>query len=125
MNYLRSLFLNFLVVFFVDRVIPGIEVMNYENVPNIGADILFSLVLGFLNASVFFFLALMEFQITDLKLGLCNFVITFGAFVTISLVPFGVQALTAAGVFFGSVVVWVVAFITNHLEWRHYQQMRK
>ncbi|MBU6447014.1 MAG: phage holin family protein, partial [Verrucomicrobia bacterium] len=90
MNYLRSLFLNFLIVFFIDRVSPGVEIQNYENVPNIGADIFFSLVVGFLNASVYFFFTLLELPITNLKLGITTFIISFGAFLIIALVPFGV-----------------------------------
>jgi hypothetical protein len=51
MNYLRSFFLNVLIVFFVIRVMPGIKIDFFENVPNIGMDILVSLIVGFLNSS--------------------------------------------------------------------------
>ncbi len=120
MNYLRSLFLNFLIVFFIDRVAPGVEIQNFENVPNVGADILFALVVGFLNASVFFFLALLELTITHLKLAIVTFVISFGAFIIIAIVPFGVRVVSPWGLFIGGFVVWAVAFMTNHLEWKHY-----
>jgi uncharacterized membrane protein YvlD (DUF360 family) len=122
MNYLRSLFLNFLIVFFVDRVIPGIHVNEFENVPNIGADILFSLIVGFLNASIFFFFALLDLTITDLKLALFAFIISFGAFLIIAIVPFGVQILNAWGILLGGGIVWGVSVLTNHLEWKHYQK---
>jgi uncharacterized membrane protein YvlD (DUF360 family) len=121
MNYLRSLFLNFLIVFFVDRAIPGIHIDNFENVPNIGADILFSLIVGFLNASVFFFLALLELTITPLRLALMTFIISFGAFAIISVVPFGIQVLSPLGFFLGSTLVWAIALLTNFLEWKHYK----
>lgn len=121
MSYLRSLFLNFLIVFFVDRVAPGVEITNYEQVPNIGADILFSLIVGFLNASIFFFFALLEMKITDLKLGLISFIVSFGAFLTIAIIPFGVRVVNPWGVIIGGGIVWFVAFLTNHLEWKHYK----
>jgi uncharacterized membrane protein YvlD (DUF360 family) len=121
-NYLRSLFLNFLVVFFVDRVIPGIHVANFENVPDIGDDILFSFLVGFLNASIFFFFALLGLKITDAKLAIASFVISFGSFLLIALFPFGVQVLNAWGVIFGGAIVWGVSLLTNHLEWKHYQK---
>lgn len=124
MNYLRSFFLNFLIVFFIDRVAPGVEIQNFENVPNIGADILFSLVVGFLNASVFFFFALMEARITNFKLGLMNFIISFGAFILIAVVPFGVRVVSVWGVLIGGLVVWAVAFMTSHLEWKHYENLK-
>lgn len=123
MTYLRSLLLNFLIVFFVDRASPGIQIQNYENVPNIGADILFSLVVGFLNASVYFFFALMESKITLLKMGLITFIVSFGAFIVIAIVPFGVRVVNPLGVIIGGTVVWIVAFVTNYLEWKNYNKV--
>jgi len=118
MNYIRSLFLNFLIVFFIDRVVPGIQVASYEQVPNIGADILFALAVGFLNASVYPFFAILEISTTKLKLALFNFIISFVSFGAIALVPFGVQA-TIGGVFLAGAIVWIVAFFTNYLDWQH------
>lgn len=123
MNYLRSFFLNFLIVFFIDRVAPGVSIESFEQVPNIGADILFSLILGFLNSSIFFFLALLELTITDLKMAIISFVISFGAFIVIAIVPFGVRVVSPWGVIIGGLVVWGVAVLTNHLEWKHYKQV--
>lgn len=119
MNYLRSLFLNFLVVFFVDRVAPGVQVMSYEQVPNIGADILFAAIVGFLNATVFFFLALLEIPITRMKLALFTLIISLGAFLAIAIIPFGVRVVNGWGVLIGGGLVWLVAYITNYLEWRY------
>jgi uncharacterized membrane protein YvlD (DUF360 family) len=118
MNYLRSLFLNFLTVFFVDRVAPGIQIDSFEQVPNIGADLLFSLILGFLNATVFPFLAILELKPTPMKMGLATFVITFVGFIAIAIFPFGVRVVGPIGVLIGGGIVWVVAFFTNYLEWK-------
>ena len=122
MNYVRSLFLNFLIVFFIDRAAPGITIESYEQVPNIGADILFSLIVGFLNASIFFFLAILELKITNFKLALFSFVISFAAFITIAIIPFGVRVVSPWGVIVGGGVVWIVSFFTNYLEWKHYEK---
>lgn len=118
MNYVRSLFLNFLIVFFVDRISPGIDIVYYESVPDIGADIIFSLIVGFLNASIYPFLAILEINVTKLKLAIFSFVISYAAFGAIALVPFGVQA-TLVGLLFGGTIVWIVSFFTNYLEWQH------
>lgn len=123
MNYLRSFFLNFLIVFFVDRVMPGVEINSYENVPNIGADILFSLIVGFLNSSIFFFLVILELSITRLKMAVFGFVISFGAFLIISILPFGVQVVNAWGVILGGGLVWFVSYLTNYLEYKHYKKI--
>jgi hypothetical protein len=121
MNYLRSLFLNFLIVFFVDRVAPGVQIASFEQVPNIGADILFALVVGFLNATIFFFLALLELSITHLKMAIMSFVVSFGAFTAIAIFPFGVRVVNPWGVIIGGGIVWGVACLTNHLEWKYYK----
>ena len=118
MSYFRNFLLIFLVVFFIDRAAPGMEISYFEQVPNIGADILFSAVVGFLNASVFPFYAIFEIKVTKLKLALLTFILSFGAFLLIAIVPFGVRAVSAWGVIIGGVVVWVVAFIGNYLEWQ-------
>jgi uncharacterized membrane protein YvlD (DUF360 family) len=117
MNYLRSLFLNFLVVFFVDRMIPGIQISQFEDVPNVGADILFSLIVGFLNASIFPFYAIMEIPFSVLKLAIISFFISFGAFTVIAFIPFGVQAVSFWGVLLGGFIVWGTACLCNYLEW--------
>ncbi len=123
MNYLRSFFLNFLIVFFIDRVSPGLEIDNFENVPNIGADILFALIIGFLNSSIFFFLALLELSITNLKIVVMSFIVSFSAFIIIAIVPFGVRVVSPWGVIIGGGVVWGVALMTNLLEWKHYKNV--
>jgi uncharacterized membrane protein YvlD (DUF360 family) len=116
MNYLRSLFLNFLVVFFVDRMGPGMSIDSYEQVPNIGADILFSAILGFLNASVFPFFFILELKPTKLKIGIITFIISYAAFIVIAIIPFGVRVESATGVIVGGLIVWAMAFFTNSLE---------
>lgn len=118
MNYFRSLFLNFLVVFFVDRVAPGIEVDSFEKVPNIGADLLFSFVVGLLNASVFPFLAILELNPTRLKMAVGTFAITALGLMTISIFPLGVRVVSVAGGVIGGAIIWGVAYLTNYWEWK-------
>ena len=120
MTYLGSLFFNFLVVFFVDRVIPGVEVTLYEGVPNIGADLFFALAVGFLNATIFPLMAVLELRVTRWKIALATFLISFSSFGVISAVSFGVEVVNFSGFFFGGLIVWVTACLTNYLEWQHY-----
>lgn len=121
MNYIRSLFLNFLVVFFVDRVIPGIEISSFEQVPNIGADILFAAIVGFLNASIFPFHAIMEIPFSKSRLALFSGIISFGGFIVVAMVPFGISVNSFSGAFVGGCIVWVTSYFCNYLEWRHDQ----
>lgn len=119
MTYLRSFLINFLFVFFIDRVSPGIEIIYFEQVPDIGADLLFSILVGFLNASVFPFFSLLEIPVSKMKIAIFTFVITFTAFGIISVVPFGVKIVNPAGLFLGGSLVWIVAYASNYLEWKH------
>lgn len=102
---------------------PGVQIATFEQVPNIGADILFSLILGFLNASVFYFLSLLELSITHLRLALTTAIISFGGFLTIALVPFGVQVTGFTGFLLGGGLVWLVAYVTGYLEWKQAQKI--
>jgi uncharacterized membrane protein YvlD (DUF360 family) len=112
-----------LTVFFVDRVAPGVEISYYEQVPNIGADILFSLVVGFLNASIFFFFVILELDITKFKLALFSFCVSFLAFIAIAIFPFGVRVVNPLGVIVGGGIVFAVSYFTNYLEWKHYKKV--
>ena len=118
MTYLRSLFLNFLIVFFVNRVLPGIEISSYEQAPNIGADLLFSAIVGFLNATIFPTLVLFEAHLTSLKIGVLALIISYGAYILAGIFQWGMH-LTAGGVFFGGLIVWIVSFFANYLEMKH------
>ena len=119
MTYLRSFLINFLFVFFIDRVSPGIEIIYFEQVPDIGADLLFSILVGFLNASVYPFFSLLELPVSKMKIAIITFAITFTLFGIIAVVPFGVRIVNPAGLFVGGSLVWIVAYISNYLEWKH------
>ena len=119
MTYLRSFVINFLFVFFIDRVTPGIEIVYFEQVPDVGADILFSVIVGFLNASVFPFLSLLELKISKMRLAILTFILSFGSFGVISVLSFGVSITAPAGFFVGGTLVWIVAYFSNYLEWKY------
>lgn len=119
MTYLRSLFINFLVVFFANKVVPGVEISTYQDVPNIGADILFSAIVGFLNSAIFPGLFILNLKPTLLKMGVIGFVISFGSYLMLSMMSFGVQILSAGGVIFAGLLVFIGSFITNYLEYKH------
>jgi uncharacterized membrane protein YvlD (DUF360 family) len=105
-------------VFFIDRVGPGMEIDYFEQVPNIGADLLFAAIVGFLNASVFPFLAILELTVSRLKLALFTGVISYGSFAVIAVIPFGVQVVNFWGFLVGGSLVWAVAYTANYLEWQ-------
>ncbi len=120
MNYFRSIFFNFLAVFFINRVSPGLQIVYFEQVPNVITDLLFSLILAFFNATVFPFLSILELNPTKCKIGLMTAIISYGAFFIVSIAPFGVQVTSPLGVLIAGTFIWLVAFFTNYLEFKSY-----
>lgn len=113
MTFLRSLFFNALAVFIVDRMIPGVEIDTFENLPNIGADFLFALIVGFLNALIFPTLSVVNVQPTFSRIAVVAFFFSFGSFVMIYFLHLGVMATNFEGVFIGGSIVWAVSVLTN------------
>lgn len=122
MTYLRSFVINLIIIFLINRIVPGVEVGTYQQVPNIGADLLFSAIVALLNASVFPVLASAELDPGPRTLAVVTFLISFAAYITIAIFPFGVQAVTPFGVILASTVTWVSGFLTNYFEWRQEHQ---
>lgn len=118
MTYLRSLFLNFLIVFFAARVVPGIQIQFFENVPNIGADIVFASVVGFFNSIIVPVMVGLNVRVTNLKILIFSFLVSFLGFFLIGIFNFGVKA-SFSGVIFGGLLVGVCSFFTNFLEFKH------
>ncbi len=118
MNFFRSFLFNFLIVFFVDWISPGVEIVYFSGVKDIGSEFIFSLLVGFLNASICPILFGLQFKVTVFRLALLTFAVSYASFILIAYVPFGIRA-NVVGVLIGGTLVWVMALITNYLEWRH------
>lgn len=119
MTYLKSLFLNFLTVFFADHIIPGIQIEYYTKLPHIGGDIIFAASIGFLNSLIFPILRLVT-DPSHFKIGLISFIISFGAYSIVNLLPIGVHLDTAGAYLWCGGVVWFVSYLTNHMEYRRW-----
>jgi len=118
MTYLRSLFINFLIVFFVVKVIPGVILHSFEDAPNIGADILFSVIVGFLNSIIVPALVGLNVTISYLKIAIIGFVISFLSFIIIGIFNIGISA-NVMGIIIGGLLVWIFSYFTNYLELKH------
>ena len=122
MTYLRSLFLNFLIVFFINNVMPGIKITNFENVPNIGYDIMFAVIVGFLNASVFLVVILFEIKHVLQVIVSIAFLISFLSYGIIAYFDFGIKVTTFSAFFWSALIVFLVSVFSNHLEYKHIQK---
>jgi uncharacterized membrane protein YvlD (DUF360 family) len=116
MNYLKSLSLNFFIVFFADYLLPGIEVTHHSRLPSIEGDLIFAACLGFLNSLIYPVLRLLKQEPSLLKLALVALILNFGAYGVIKILPVGITVITIEGYLFAAVVVTVGSFLTNFFE---------
>ena len=122
MTYLKSLFFNFLVVFFANHILPGIEVVNQTKLPHFGGDFPFALALGFLNSLIYPVLKLLG-QLTMLRIAMIALILNFAVYALLKIFSFvGIQIQTVEGYIFASTVVALGSFITNFLELKRHHK---
>jgi len=123
MNYLKSLFFNFLIVFFANHLLPGIDVVMQKKLPDVGGDLLFAIGLGLLNSLICPVLKLINKRSSViLQLVLTILVLNFTAYALLKLLPFGIRISTWEGYFFPAMIVSIVSFVTNFLEIRRHHR---
>ncbi|PIS02762.1 MAG: hypothetical protein COT85_01650 [Chlamydiae bacterium CG10_big_fil_rev_8_21_14_0_10_42_34] len=123
MYYLKSLVLNFLVVFFADHILPGIEVTDQTRLPHIGGDLIFAAALGLLNSLIYPILKMIKHDASTMKIVLFSVILNFAAYGIVKLLPLGIQVLSVEGYLFAAVVVALGGFLTNFFEMK--RQLRK
>jgi hypothetical protein len=118
MNYLKSLFFNFLTVFFANYALPGIEIVHQTKLPYIGGDFLFAIGVGILNSLIFPVLKLLErpTNIKQISLSACG--IAFGSYTILKFAPIGIEITSIPGFFLASTAVGLGGFLTSFFEMR-------
>ncbi len=119
MNYLKSLVINFLVVFFSDHVLPGIEVVNQTKLPHIGGDLILAISLGLLNSLIYPALRLTRSEPSGLKIALVALILNFTAYGLVKLIPMGVLVTSVDGYILAAAIVAIGSFLTNFFEMKH------
>ncbi|MBN1914502.1 MAG: phage holin family protein [Parachlamydiales bacterium] len=120
MTYFKSLFFNFLTVFFVNHVIPGIDIAYYSKLPDIGGDIIFAFILGFLNSMIVPLCLLLHIRISLFRIGLASFLITFLGYALVNMMPGDIRVATFGAYIWASLVVWFASYFTNYLEYKRH-----
>jgi uncharacterized membrane protein YvlD (DUF360 family) len=115
MNYLKSLSINFLVVFFADHILPGIEV-THTKLPHIGGDLILALILALLNSLIYPTLKLIKSHVSALKIALIAFILNFATYGIAKMLPIGLTLTSVEGYILVSTIVTLGSFITNYLE---------
>jgi hypothetical protein len=118
MNYLKSLFFNFLIVFFADHTLPGIETVAQAKLPHLGGDLLFALGLGFLNSLIYPILKFTGRIRCIPHIALAAIVLNFVSYAILKILPIGIHITSLQGYFLGVLVVSIGSFILNFFEMR-------
>lgn len=119
MYFLKMLFYNFLIVFFANHILPGIEVTSQTKLPHVGGDLLFAIALALLNTSIFPILKLVKQEPTRVRIALVAVILNFLVYAVIKLLPVGIHVMTVEGYFAAAVVVTVGSFVTNFFTMKH------
>lgn len=120
MNYLKSLVINFLVVFFSDHILPGIQVMDQTKLPHLGGDFILAIALGLLNSLIYPVLKLIRNEPSALKIALVAFILNFTAYGLVKVIPIGISVNTVEGYILVSAIVTIGGFLTNYFEMKRY-----
>lgn len=121
MTYIKCLFLNFLIVFFVNHVLPGIEPGEHK-LPHIGPDLIFAFVLGVLNSLIYPVLKVIPPGPTISKIVVGAIVLNLVAYAIMKFVSLGIQITGIESFLIAAGVVSFGSIVTNFMEMKHAQQ---
>ena len=116
MRYLKNLFFCFLIVFFANHVLPGISVSDQTKLPHLGGDLLFAVILGFLNSLVYPVLKLIHQHPSIIRMGIVSLVLNLIAYAILKLLPIGIHIMSVEGYILVSFAVTVASTLSNFFE---------
>lgn len=120
MYYLKSLFYNFLTIFFANYLLPGIVVMSQTKLPHFGGDLLFAAALGILNSLIYPLLKLFH-SLSPMRLAIASIFLNFIVYALVKVMPIGIKIMSWEGYLLPAALVTVVSFLTNYFEMRHHK----
>ncbi|EKE08529.1 MAG: hypothetical protein ACD_17C00118G0005 [uncultured bacterium] len=122
MVYLKSLVMNFLLIFFANHVIPGTMIVYPTKLPHIGGDVMFAASLAVLNMLVYPVLRLLQKEVGEVKVAIACLILNFVAYAVIKLIPSsGIKIMTIQGYVILAFVVTVIGFLSNYFEMKQSQ----
>ena len=107
------LFFNFAFVMIANRMSPGIVITDYENVVNIGSDLLSALIIGFFNTMIVPACIRLKVIPTLKKIIISASIISFGSYIFLALIDYGVKVEAFYGVIVAGLIVSSGSIITN------------
>ncbi len=119
MHYVKGLVYSFFLVFFVDYLVPGVDVVNQTKLPHIGGDLMFALGLGFLNSLIVPILRIGDGYLTGMRIAIVALVLNFAAYAILKLLPIGVFVTSVEGYFLAACLVSLGASIIGYVQMKH------
>ncbi len=109
-------------VFFVNHVIPNIEIYYYSKLPHIGGDLIFAFLVGLLNSLIYPIIVIFKIKPSHFKIALSSFIISFAAYSIVNILPVGVKITAVKAYIWASLIVWFISYLINHLELKRYMK---
>jgi uncharacterized membrane protein YvlD (DUF360 family) len=119
MRYLKTLLFYFLIVFFVNYLFPGVDVVNQTKIPHIGGDLIFAVALGLLNSLIFPLLKMMDGPVGLVRISIVAFVLNFAAYGLLKMLPLGIFITNVEGYLAASLVVSIGSILISYCQSRH------
>lgn len=120
MRYFKSFFYNFLIVFFANHILPGVEVIDPTKLPHLGADLSFAFVLGLLNCLIYPVLKALR-RADGLRICLSAAFLSLTAYAVLKILPLGIQVFSMKGYGFCTLFVFIGSGVINFLEFKQDQ----
>ena len=124
-TYFRSLVFNFLVVFFVNHVIPGITMAEYTKLPHIKGEFIFSFAMGLLLSLVYPVLHRFHLKPSYFKIGVITLAISVIGYGIVSFLPLGIQVSKFGTYIWCVLIVWFFSYMTNYFPCKQYLSEKK
>lgn len=117
-KFLKAFFFNALVIFFVNYLIPGIHIAESSKIPHIYGDILFPLVLGFLNSLILPALRVIDQPFSLMRLAVVALILNFAAYAFLKIIPIKIHLETIEGYLLGALSVTLISLMISGWEMR-------
>jgi uncharacterized membrane protein YvlD (DUF360 family) len=119
MYYLKNFLIAFFIVFFVNYLFPGIDVVNQSKIPHIREDIFFAAILGFLNSVIFPLLRALDRNSILVRVSIVTFLLNFLSYVILKAVPLGIYVTNIQGYFSAVLAVSFGSILLSYVQLRH------
>lgn len=119
MNYAKILFYNFLIIFFVNHLFPGIDIVKPTKIPHFGADLPFAVAVGLLNTLIYPICKLIHHRVSILRVALVAAVLNFVIYAILKVAPIGIRVTSIEGYLLAAAVVTLGSVALTYFYTRH------